>query len=114
MNWIRQEKRLAIYIRDNFICQHCQLDLKVHIKEGSDLRIELDHLKPVSAGGTNEANNLVTSCSKCNNQRGPIPLFTYHSIEYAKVLVEQAALPINVPLAKQILAERKAQKEAQS
>lgn len=113
MNWIRQEKRLAIYIRDNFICQHCQLDLKVAVKAGSDLRIELDHLQPVSRGGTNGATNLVTSCNKCNTSRGDTSLYKFHNSAYADAVIQQAALPINIPLAKQVLTERKAQKEAQ-
>jgi hypothetical protein len=110
MNWLRQEKRLAIYIRDNFICQHCQLDLKVHVKEGSGLRIELDHLVPHSHGGGNEATNLVTSCNKCNLDRSDKSLYVFHSPEYAASLVAQAQLPLNIPLAKQILADRKEQK----
>lgn len=110
MNWITQHKRLAIYIRDNFICQHCQLDLKLYVKEGSGLRIELDHLTPHSQGGDNSAENLVTSCNKCNLARSDKNIYVFHSLEYANALYEQARLPLNIPLAKQILAERKEQK----
>lgn len=111
MNWIRQEKRLAIYIRDNFTCQHCQLNLKKAIHDGSSLRIELDHLVPVSCGGGNEATNLVTSCSKCNLDRSNQDLFHFHSIDYAKSIIAQAQQPINVALAKQIRAQMRNEKK---
>ena len=111
MNWIRQEKRLAIYMRDNFVCQHCQLDLKRSLQIGRGLRIELDHLVPVSQGGGNEASNLVTSCSECNLDRSDTNLFVYHSPEYAATLVEQARKPINVALAKQVRAQMRNEKK---
>ncbi len=30
----------------------------------------LDHLKPHSKGGSNDAGNLVTACRRCNSKRG--------------------------------------------
>ena len=42
------------------------------IKDGvvrQDLFLTLDHLVPVSEGGSNSLNNLVPACSKCNNAR---------------------------------------------
>lgn len=113
MNWIRQEKRLAIYIRDNFICQHCQLNLQT-IQPGDGLRIELDHLTPVSKGGSNHQSNLVTSCSKCNLERGDRNLEEIHPLHSNQQrILRQASKEINVHLAKQVLAERKAQKEVE-
>jgi len=111
MNWIRQEKRLAIYIRDNFVCQHCSLDLKKAIHEGSSLRIELDHLVCVSQGGGNEAANLVTSCSKCNLERSDKNLYHFHSHAYAQAIIAQAQKPINVAMAKQIRAQMRNEKK---
>lgn len=112
MNWLRQEKRLAIYIRDGFVCQHCQLDLKGSIQIAAGvLRIELDHLVPVSQGGGNESTNLVTSCSRCNLERGDKNLYIFHSPEYAASIVAQAQQPINVALAKQIRAQMRNEKK---
>lgn len=64
MNWIRQEKRLAIYLRDGCACAYCGAS----VEQGAQL--SLDHLKPHSKGGSNEATNLVTCCSRCNSSRG--------------------------------------------
>ncbi len=64
MNWIRQEKRLAIYLRDGLACAYCGFS----VEEGAQLT--LDHVKPHSKGGTNHETNLVTCCHKCNCSRG--------------------------------------------
>jgi hypothetical protein len=64
MNWIRQEKRLAIYLRDGCACVWCG----AKVEEGAQLT--LDHLRCHSAGGSNAASNLVTACKRCNDSRG--------------------------------------------
>lgn len=107
MNWIRQEKRLAIYIRDNFICMHCKRDLRT-ITPGDGLRIELDHVIPVSKGGSNQANNLITSCSACNQERGNKDIEEIHPLVSQRAHIERAlAQPLNIHLAKQVLQEKK-------
>jgi len=68
MNWIRQEKRLAIYLRDGMGCCYCGLGLE----EGAQLT--LDHLRSRHRGGSNEASNLVTACSICNSRKGDRPV----------------------------------------
>jgi len=63
--WIRPDKRLAIYLRDKFTCQYCECDL-----HNADVQsITLDHVKAKSRGGSNEADNLITSCRTCNCSR---------------------------------------------
>lgn len=64
MNWIRQEKRLAIYLRDGCACVYCGAT----VEEGATLT--LDHVVPHSRGGSNDATNLVTCCKRCNDSRG--------------------------------------------
>lgn len=56
--WIRNEKRCAIYARDEFRCVYCL---------ASPSKLVLDHVEP-HAG--NEADNLVTSCLPCNMRKG--------------------------------------------
>ena len=113
MNWITQHKRLAIYIRDNFICMHCGMDLR-KIQPGDGIRIELDHVIPASKGGSNAADNLITSCSACNAQRGNKDIEEVHPLLSQRAHIERAlALPLNIHLAKQILAERKAARQGE-
>lgn len=57
MNWIRQEKRLAIYMRDHFACLYCGKGVE------EEIVLTLDHV--VHRDG-NDASNLVTACLECN------------------------------------------------
>lgn len=55
--------RFAVLERDSFKCVYCG-------RGGENLQLQIDHVIPVSAGGTNELNNLVTSCADCNQGKG--------------------------------------------
>jgi len=49
-----------IFKRDNYTCQYC----------GSvGGKLEGDHIIPISKGGTNDIENLATSCRRCNRQK---------------------------------------------
>ena len=61
--WCRQDKRLAIYLRDGLACVYCGNSLEA----GASL--SLDHVTPHSAGGSNSETNLVTCCRHCNSVR---------------------------------------------
>ena len=62
-NWIRPEKRLALYLRDGVACVYCGRSVEAAAP------LTLDHLRPVSKGGSNDASNLVTACHDCNSAR---------------------------------------------
>ena len=68
--WIRADKRLAIYLRDRFLCLYCLRDL--HDAPPTD--ITLDHVRAKSDGGGNGEDNLVTACRTCNCSRQDKPL----------------------------------------
>lgn len=59
---IRKAKRQRIYERDGYRCVRCGLT------EVSYLSI--DHIVPVSQGGTNKDINLQTLCKTCNVAKG--------------------------------------------
>jgi len=63
-NWIRKDRRLAIYLRDGMACAFCGNT----IEDGAML--SLDHIETRSNGGGHETENLVTACRKCNSSRG--------------------------------------------
>lgn len=63
MNWIRQERRLAVYLRDGLSCCYCGQS----VEDGAQLT--LDHVIPRTRGGRNSVDNLVTSCHRCNSAR---------------------------------------------
>ena len=52
--------RKNVHIRDNHTCQYC----------GAREQLTLDHVMPVSRGGTSTWENVVTACSPCNSRKG--------------------------------------------
>jgi rubredoxin len=61
---IKPSLRFEILKRDNYRCQMCG----VTAKDGATL--EIDHIHPVSKGGTNEPDNLQVLCRECNAGKG--------------------------------------------
>ena len=51
--------RFEVFKRDSFSCVYCG-------RSAPDVVLHVDHVVPVSKGGTNEITNLVTACSDCN------------------------------------------------
>lgn len=58
---IPNDLRWQIYARDKFTCRYCG---------ESGVPLALDHLIPILRGGTNDLENLVTSCQSCNSRKG--------------------------------------------
>lgn len=79
-------KRLRIFARDGFQCRHCghhigetQTHAQIEqarrdggIRKDADPReiLTIDHIWPLSAGGTDADDNLQTLCLDCNQQKG--------------------------------------------
>lgn len=57
---ISKKLRFEVFKRDSFKCQYCG-------SSAPDVVLNVDHIKPVSKGGTNSILNLVTSCFDCNS-----------------------------------------------
>jgi len=75
-NWISADKRLAIHLRDSFMCVYCSVDLR-NVGRGE---LTLDHYIPVRAGGSNGSGNLVTCCLPCNDEKGNMPAADYFQV----------------------------------
>lgn len=54
--------RFAVLKRDNFKCVKCGRSPSLN----HAVELEVDHIKPVAKGGTNEIENLQTLCKDCN------------------------------------------------
>jgi hypothetical protein len=61
------ENRLKVFERDSYQCKYCS-------KQLTRFSATLDHLQPVSKGGDNSYDNLITSCLHCNSRRGNKPV----------------------------------------
>jgi 5-methylcytosine-specific restriction endonuclease McrA len=63
----RQVTNTFLFARDDYTCQYCG-------KHRGALRgrefLTRDHILPVSRGGGNTWDNVVTSCTRCNNRKG--------------------------------------------
>ena len=62
-----KENRLKVAERDNYKCHYCS-------KQLTRFTATLDHIQPVSEGGDNSYENLVTACLHCNSRRGSRPV----------------------------------------
>lgn len=82
-SWISPARRLAIYLRDRFVCQLCGRDL--HDADACD--VTLDHSRPRSRGGSHEATNLFTCCKSCNCSRQDLSVVAFLRRRYAEILV---------------------------
>lgn len=57
---VTRSQRERILERDNYSCQHC----------GAKSHLSIDHILPVSRGGTSEDENLQVLCMSCNTSKG--------------------------------------------
>jgi len=64
---ISKRDRFEVFKRDGFTCQYCG-------GTPPEFILVVDHIEPVSRGGSNEFINLITSCSGCNSGKSDIPV----------------------------------------
>ena len=57
-----RENRLKVFDRDDYQCRYCG-------KQLTQTSATLDHVIPVSSGGGNHLDNLVTACVSCNSHK---------------------------------------------
>lgn len=90
--------RFEVFKRDHFTCTYCG-------KKPPEVMLHVDHVIAVASGGSNEMDNLATSCSACNLGKGAGALGTampqvpeeirleaiQESLERAAVLAHQQA-----------------------
>jgi len=105
--WIRSEKRLAIYLRDEFACAYCGRDLH----DAAPADITLDHLECRQDGGANHETNLVTACRSCNCARKSLP-WNRFATKSAKRRIERRWMDLGryQVLALDLIARRRASK----
>jgi hypothetical protein len=60
---VSRKIRFEVFKRDNFTCQYCG-------RKTPEVILEIDHVIPLSKGGVNDSDNLITSCFECNRGKG--------------------------------------------
>jgi len=78
---IGKKTRFEVFKRDSFTCCYCGA-------KTPNVVLEIDHIIPVSKGGSNSLDNLVTSCFDCNrgksnNDLSSVPLTIIQKTEIA-------------------------------
>jgi len=81
---ISKKLRFDVFKRDGFVCAYCGATPPAVI-------LHVDHINPVAKGGTNDIDNLITSCQPCNIGKGATELNSIPQSlsEKAKIVQEQ-------------------------
>lgn len=64
---ISKKTRFETFKRDGFVCQYCG-------NHPPAVLLQVDHINPVKLGGSNDMDNLITSCQPCNIGKTATPL----------------------------------------
>ena len=64
---ISKKARFEVFKRDKFTCQYCG-------NFPPAVLLQVDHIHPVKLGGSNDMDNLITSCQPCNIGKTATPL----------------------------------------
>lgn len=83
-----KKTRFNVFKRDGFQCQYCG-------RNPPAVTLECDHIKPVSKGGDNDIDNLITSCFDCNRGKSDALLSAIpDSIQKKKAIIEEKELQL--------------------
>jgi hypothetical protein len=66
----------AVLKRDNYRCRYCN-------RSREAVELHVDHIQPVSKGGSNEQSNLCAACIDCNLGKAAIDLFDLDPVNKA-------------------------------
>ena len=64
---LSKRTRFEVFKRDGFVCQYCGAHPPAVL-------LEVDHIIALANGGTDDEDNLVTSCEPCNRGKAAVPL----------------------------------------
>lgn len=64
---VSMKLRFQVFMRDEFQCRYCG-------NSPPHVIVEVDHIVPVTGGGSDDIDNLVTACTDCNSGKGEMPL----------------------------------------
>jgi hypothetical protein len=63
---VSKRLRFEILRRDNHACRYCG-------RSAPDVALTVDHVVPVTLGGSDHPTNLVTACTDCNSGKSSVP-----------------------------------------
>lgn len=104
---LSKRTRFDVFKRDRFTCIYCG-------RKPPQVVLHVDHIVPVSEGGTDDPLNLVTSCQDCNLGKSNVPLVSLLPLQIEGVLLRREKVEQLVALDALLMAERKHQETAAS
>lgn len=94
--WLQYRYRLrfAIFRRDSFRCRYCGRSSQ----DGAVLTLE--HVVPISKGGTCDVSNLLTACDECNQGKSDdiLTIIEQELLKSSAVLFNDLAINLGVML----------------
>lgn len=82
-----------VFLRDTFHCQYC-------LTQFPRSQLTLDHVLPLSKGGTTSWENIVTACSPCNAKKGnsltPKPKINPYQPDYFELVSKRKQLDFDI------------------
>ncbi len=79
---ISKKIRFEVFKRDSFTCQYCG-------RRAPEILLQIDHIDPVAAGGSNAILNLITSCEECNAGKSDRKLSDHSVLEKQRAQLQQ-------------------------
>lgn len=90
---VPRDRKLQVWRRDKFRCRYCRCAVTIPSHDIQEhLWATVDHVRPKSMGGKNNAKNLVTACRSCNAAKGSSPASKFIAEAGAPRLSPGAAL----------------------
>lgn len=103
---IASKKRLRLAAAAQWRCYWCDQSTRQHMGWQNSATIE--HLVPVSQGGTNFASNLASACYRCNIMRGTMCVAEFKTIAEK---LDPDSLEVRTRVAKEVHARKQARRE---
>jgi 5-methylcytosine-specific restriction endonuclease McrA len=80
---ISLKTRFNVFSRDDYRCQMCGRNADEH-----KVVLHIDHMLPVSRGGSDDISNLITLCSDCNMGKGTDAISVVESVGLDPDIIE--------------------------
>jgi 5-methylcytosine-specific restriction endonuclease McrA len=87
--------RVSVWIRDNKQCHYCGKKLSKPGNKCSAIT-QVDHVIPHSAGGSDDADNLVICCKTCNRVKADTPYIVYIEKEFQRTSIQYKLLKLRL------------------
>jgi 5-methylcytosine-specific restriction endonuclease McrA len=65
-----------LQLNGKYVCEYCSKNMQFHNSKEKDY-VTIDHLVPLSNGGSNRIDNLVVCCNECNHTKADLSILEF-------------------------------------